>query len=152
MWEELYKRHYTELLKYCTAACCDREMAEDLVQETFLKALQNTDTMEDLGPCQRRAWLFRTMKNLFYDRYRRTVLESRHLQTLDADAAAVDPGIQRVENELVLNSLAPEDRILFQMRYIEGYNASEISEMLGMPTGTVRSRLARCRKQLKDNL
>lgn len=151
MWDELYKRHYTELLKYCTAACRDREMAEDLVQETFLKALQNPDTMEDLGLCQRRAWLFRTMKNLFYDRYRRAVLESRHLQTLDADAAAFDPGIQRVENELVLNSLTPEDRMLFQMRYIEGYNASEISEMLGVPTGTVRARLSRCRKQLKDN-
>lgn len=152
MWEALYERHYPELLKYCMAACRDRALAEDLVQETFLKALQNPDTMEDLGPCQRRAWLFRTMKNLFRDRYRRAVLESRHLQTLDADAAYNDPGIQQVENEQVLKTLAPEDRVLFRLRYIEGYNAAEISEMLDMPPGTIRSRLSRCRKLLKDSM
>lgn len=152
MWEELYRRHYPELLKYCIAACRDRELAEDLAQETFLKALQNPDTMEDLGPSQRRAWLFRTMKNLFCDRYRRAVLESQHLQTMDADAAYTDPGIQRVENEQVLSALAPEDRVLFRLRYIEDYNATEISEMLGIPTGTIRSRLSRCRKLLKESM
>ena len=152
MWEELYARHYPELLKYCTAACRDRELAEDLVQETFLKALQNPDTIEDLGPSQRRAWLFRTMKNLFVDRYRRAVLERAHLQTVDAEAVAWDPGIQRVENEQVLASLEPEDRVLFRLRYIEDYNATQISEMLGLPAGTVRSRLSRCRKQLKESM
>lgn len=152
MWEELYERHYTELLKYCMAACRDRELAEDLVQETFLKALQNPDTVEDLGPSQRRAWLFRTMKNLFVDRYRRAVLESQHLQTMDPDAAYSDPGLDRVENERVLSTLAPEDRVLFRLRYIEDYNATEISEMLGIPTGTIRSRLSRCRKQLKESM
>jgi len=57
-----------------------------------------------------------------------------------------------VENEQVLLALAPEDRVLFQLRYMEDYNATEISEMLGMPTGTVRSKLSRCRKQLKESM
>lgn len=152
MLETLYKRHCTELLKYCMAASLDRELAEDLVQETFLKALRNPDTLEDLGPSQRRAWLFRTLKNLLVDRYRRAVLERAHLQTLDAEVVAWDPGIQQVENEQVLASLEPEDRVLFRLRYIEDYNAAEISEMLGIPAGTVRSRLSRCRKKLKESL
>ena len=152
MWEELYARHYPELLKYCTAACRDRELAEDLVQETFLKALQNPDTIEDLGPSQRRAWLFRTMKNLFVDRYRRAVLESQHLQTVETDAVISDPGMEQVENEQVLLALDQEDRVLFQLRYMEDYNATEISEILGLPAGTVRSRLSRCRKQLKESM
>lgn len=152
MWDEIYQRHYPELLKYCLAACQDRALAEDLVQETFLKALQNADTFEDLGSSQRRAWLFRTTKNLIYDRYRRAVLESQYVQTLDEDAVFLDPGIQKVENELVLRNLSPEDRTLFTLRYIEGYNASEISEMLDIPSGTVRARLSRCRKYLKISM
>lgn len=152
MWEMLYQRHYPELLKYCLAASLDRELAEDLVQETFLKALQNPDTLEDLGQAQRRAWLFRTLKNILVDRYRRAVLEREHLQTVDAETVAWDPGIQQVENEQVLASLAQEDRMLFRLRYIEDYNAAEISEMLGIPPGTIRSRLSRCRKKLKELL
>ena len=50
MWEELYKRHYPELLGYCLKACQDRALAEDLAQEAFLKALQDPDTFEDLVP------------------------------------------------------------------------------------------------------
>lgn len=149
MWDELYRQHYPELLRYCMGACEDRELAEDLAQDTFLKALQNADTFEDIGPSQRRAWLYRTMKNLLYDRYRRAVLENQYTQMLEADAVCLDPGIQQTENDMVLQHLTPEDRTLFTLRYMEGYNASEISEMLGMPSGTVRARLSRCRKYLQ---
>ena len=57
MWEELYEKHYPELLKYAAAACKSRTEAEDLAQEVFLKALQNAEIFQDLGPSQRRAWL-----------------------------------------------------------------------------------------------
>lgn len=149
MWEEVYEAHYSELLRYCTAACRDTQLAEDLVQEAFMKALQNTDTFEELGPSQRRAWLFRTMKNLLCDRYRRAMLELSYAQSIEPDAAVLETGFQKTENELVLQSLDPEDRMLFQLRYIEGYNAAELSQMLGIPTGTIRSRLSRCRKYLQ---
>lgn len=152
MWDEIYERYNSELLRWCLGACQNRELAEDLVQETFLKALQNADTFEDLGPSQQRAWLYRTMKNLLYDRYRRAVLEAEHLQQMDEDTAYLDAGIQQTENELILQMLMPEDRMLFTLRYMEGYNASELSEMLGMPTGTIRAKLSRCRKMLKNIL
>lgn len=152
MWDEIYEKYHPELLRWCLGACQNRELAEDLVQETFLKALQNADTFEDLGPSQKRAWLYRTMKNLLYDRYRRAVLESEHLQQMDEEAAYLDPGIQKAENDLILQTLTPEDRMLFTLRHIEGYNATELSEMLGMPTGTIRAKLSRCRKILKNTL
>ena len=150
MWDEIYQRHYPELLKYCLGACRDKELAEDLVQETFLKALQNADTFEDLGLSQRRAWLYRTVKNQLCDRYRRAVLEAEYLRQNPEAEAYLDPGIQQTENELVLQTLTPEDRMLFTLRYIEGYNASEISDMLGIPTGTIRAKLSRSRKLLKN--
>lgn len=152
MWEELYEKHYPELLRYAAAACKNQTEAEDVAQEVFLKALQNADTFEDLGPSQRRAWLYRSLKNLMCDRYRRALLENQYVQTLTEDAAYQEPGIQQIESDLVLKLLTPEDRMLFTLRYMEGYNASEISEMLNMPPGTVRAKLSRCRVLLKKNM
>lgn len=150
MWDEVYEKFYPELIRWCCRACQDQTLAEDLVQETFLRALQNADTFEDLGLNQCRAWLYRTMKNLLYDRYRRALLEAEYLQQPDEDTAYRDQGIQQVENELLLQKLTPEDRMLFTLRYMEGYNASEISGMLSMPPGTIRAKLSRCRKLLKN--
>lgn len=68
MWEDLYESHYQELLRYAGSAYKQEAEAEDLTQEVFLKALQNYDTLADLGPSQRRAWLYRTLKNELCDR------------------------------------------------------------------------------------
>lgn len=149
MWEELYEKHYPELLRYAAAACKNRTEAEDVAQEVFLKALQSADIFEDLGPSQRRAWLFRSLKNLMCDRYRRAQLENAYLETREANAAYLEPGIQEVENRLLLARLTREDRMLFHLRYEEGYNASELSEMLHIPAGTIRARLSRMRTILK---
>ena len=94
MWEELYERYRGELVRYAARLCGSGEEAEDLVQEVFLRALQNADTVLDLGPNQKRAWLYRALKNLFYDRYRRERLESAYLDSLPEDGAYWDPGLQ----------------------------------------------------------
>lgn len=152
MWEELYEKHYPELLRFATAACKNPTEAEDLAQEVFLKALQNCDTFEDLGPSQRRAWLYRALKNALCDRYRHTLVEEQYLQTLPDAASYQEPGMEEAENALLLAALSPQDRTIFTLRYLEGYTASEIAELLNIPPGTVRSRLSRCRAQLKTQL
>ena len=80
MWEELYKQHYQELLRKAVCICRNSAQAEDAVQETFLRALQNVSVVEDLGPSQRRAWLFRALKNLLTDGFRRNTLEAQYTQ------------------------------------------------------------------------
>lgn len=152
MWEELYEQYQPELLRYAARMCGDGEFAQDLVQETFLKALQSGEVFEDLGPSQRRAWLYKTMKNLFYDRYRRAQTENAYLDTLQAETAYWEPGIQEAENQLLLATLSPEDRTLFHLRYAEGYNASELAAMFHVPPGTIRARLSRCRALLKKSI
>ena len=149
MWEELYEKHYPELLKYAAAACKSQTEAEDLTQEVFLKALQNAAVFQDLGPSQRRAWLYRTLKNTICDRWRRAKQEENYLESVEPEAAYLEPGIQTVENALLLQSLSGEDRALFHLRYEEGYNATELSQMLGIPAGTIRARLSRMRTLLK---
>ena len=152
MWEELYEKHYKELLRYAVAACKNLAEAEDAAQEVFLKALQNPDTFQDLGTSQKRAWLFRTLKNLMCDRYRRGQLENAYLEARQEQAEYWDPGIQETENRLLLAQLTPEDRTLFHLRYEEGYSASELSEMFHIPAGTIRARLSRMRILLKNML
>ena len=151
MWEELYEDHYKELVTYGTSMSGSKELAEDLAQETFVRALMNAETVEELSSGKRRAWLFRTFKNLFFDRYRRAVLESEYTQSWQGEYAE-DPGIQKIENAMLLRSIQPQDRAIFQLRYFDGYSAEEISRMMDIPPGTVRSKLSRCRKYLKQNL
>lgn len=152
MWEELYKTYYPELLRYAAAACRNQTAAEDLAQEVFLKALQNCDTLEDLGPSQRRAWLYRTLKNAICDRYRHSQVEEQYLQAQTNQDGFREPGMEDVENAMLLATLSPQDRTIFTLRYLEDYTASEIAELLNIPSGTVRSRLSRCRAQLKEKL
>ena len=152
MWDEIYRKYFKELMRYAAGVCRDGPLAEDLVQEVFLKALQSGDIFEDLGPSQQRAWLYRALKNLICDRYRRAKLESACMDALQAETAYWEPGIQETENRMVLAMLPPEDRALFHLRYEEGYNASELAEMFGVPSGTIRARLSRCRSVLKKKL
>ena len=152
MWEDIYRRHYRELLRYCCRACGSQEAAEDLAQEAFLKALQNADTFEDLGPNQQRAWLYRAVKNLIVDRYRLSVQEEQYLQGNREDEETDEPGYGSTEATLLLQQLPEQDRVLFRMRYLEGYNASELAEIFHMPTGTIRSKLARSKALLKKSM
>lgn len=152
MWDELYQRHYGELLRYAASVCRDEQLAEDVAQEVFLKALQNADTFEDLSPSQRRGWLYRALKNHLVDRFRRAKLENEYCQSLPQEASYCEPGLEQVESRLLLASLSDVDRAMFHLRYEEGYTAAEIAQMLGVPPGTVRSRLSRCRTFLKKQL
>lgn len=152
MWEDIYEQYQKELLRYAARMCGDGELAQDLVQETFLNALQSGELFEDLGPSQRRAWLYKTMKNLFFDRCRRAWTEKAYIDAHPPETAYWEPGIQETENALLLAQLNPEDRALFHLRYVEGYDASELSAMFHIPPGTIRSRLSRCRILLKKSI
>ena len=105
----------------------------------------------DLSPNKQRAWLFRTFKTLFIDRYRRAVLESEFEQNWQPEYTE-DRGMHEIENAMLLQSIHPQDRAIFQLRYFDGYSAEEIAQMMNLPPGTIRSKLSRCRKFLKQNL
>ena len=151
MWEELYETYYRELVAFGIHMGADRELSQDLAQETYVRAMVHSAVMEDLTRSKQRAWLYRTFKNLYYDRWRHSVLENEYIQSLEPEAVE-ERGIEEVENAMLLQSISPEDRQIFTLRYEEGCTAREISEMLGIPPGTVRSRLSRCRQKLKETM
>jgi RNA polymerase sigma-70 factor (ECF subfamily) len=136
--------------------------AEDLVQETYLKAHKNCESFEGN---HLRAWLNRILSNTFINAYhsRRRRPEILGLDThdswLDANPAA---GIGRDPADLVLTaspdetlraaltSLAAPFRRVILLADVEGYSYKEIAEIVQVPIGTVMSRLSRGRKALRD--
>ena len=152
MIRDLYERHFEELMRYCLQLCRSREMALDLVQETFLKALEREEVMEAFSPQEQRSWLYRAAKNLFLDGVRKSALLRRKQNLLLDEEEREEDGFSRAETELLLLRLPVEERTLFRLRYLEGYTAVELGEMFDLPSATVRTRLLRARQRLKKEM
>lgn len=108
--------------------------------------------MQDLGPSQRRAWLYRTARNLFVDAMRRTAREDAALPELKPEPETPDPDFAEAEARRLLELLPPAEQELFRKRYLEGYTAAELGKMYGLPPATVRTRLAKARRYLSQLL
>lgn len=146
----LYEWFYRELLNWCKTFTENREQAEDLVQEAFLRAMQNMETLEGLERQQCRAWLYRTAKNLYVDRLRRARRETISDTVPEWGETASE--YTELETRQLLARLPEEERVIFVMRYLEGYNATEIGNIFGLPPATVRSRLSAARKHLRKEM
>lgn len=158
MWEALYENFWDRLVHYCARLTRDQSRAEDLAQETFLRAMQHAELLAGLNPRQQKAWLFETAHNLFCDQARRAAREQELLAKLapsngaePPDPAAAD-ALTGVETAALLDQLDPEARALFQLRYAEGYNAAELGQLFGQPPATIRTRLLKARNTLKKEL
>ena len=152
MIQDLYERHFEELRRYCLQFCRNGDMASDLVQDTFMRALEREDTMDSLTTEQQRAWLYRTARNLFLDGARRSACLLRKQRYLLDEEAAEERGYSRAETELLLLRLPPDVRTIFRMRYLEGYSAADLGEIFDMPAATVRTKLLRARQLLKKEM
>ena len=148
--EKFYQAWYQELIRWCSRMAEDTELAEDLVQEAFLRAIFHLSLLETLSEKQQRAWFYRTVKNLFLDRKRHeryeTVAQTPQQSGQDMGEYAM------IDWEQLLNGLPGDEGVLFLMRYVEGYTSAELGEFFGLPPVTVRSRLSDARKHLKNAL
>ena len=150
MIDELYDSLYKELTGWCTAMTGNKTLAEDLVQEAFLRALMNAELLEELDFCRRRAWMYRTVKNLYIDRKRREAFETMAKEM--PQGGYEDANYAQIDDEQLLTVLTQEERMLFTLRYLEGYNSAELGKLFGLPPGTVRSRLSSARRRLRKSL
>ena len=150
---ELFEEYEESLRRYATSLVHNRDWADDLVQETFIRAWSHLPLLGVLSPPQRRAWLQRVLKNICIDQYRRSVREHALIAALGHDPAhdSVDPSLSLQVQEL-LGTLPASLRDLWYRRYVEGMNAAEIARRLGVPHGTVRSRLHAARRHLRGQV
>lgn len=147
--EELYGAFYKEMLSYCAALTRSRSAAEDLVQETYLRAMTHWDDFQDLSRNQSRAWLYRTARNLVIDQARKQSHETPAEEGQLALASFEEDLSQAAVAQLIAR-LPEAERALFTMRYFEGYNARELGGIFNLPPATVRSRLASAKRRLRE--
>ena len=147
--EELYGKFYKEILAYCSAMTKDRAAAEDLVQETYMRAMTHWEDLEDRSRGQCRAWLYKTARNLFIDQARKQSRETPAEEEQLA-LAAFEEDLSAVAVAQLVDRLPETERALFSLRAFAGYNASELGDLFDLPPSTVRSRLASARRKLAD--
>lgn len=147
-WARVYETHATELAAYLTKLVGDRDAAADLTQDTFFQAMRSAEQLRD--PAAALAWLYRIATNLAasYGRRRRIVALVPFLgERLSARSA--DPS-ERLEDEhvgLALRSLTAAHASTLLLFYDAGFRREEIARIQGVSEETVKSRLARGRKE-----
>ena len=167
-FEKQALEHMSSLLGVAARLTKSRTEAEDLVQDTFVKAMRARHQFET--GTNLRAWLLRILTNTFINRYRRGGLERSVLEGPDADPlshgwvssatleAMCDPESQALrpilerEIKAALDELPEDFRLAVVLSDVEELSYREIAEMMGCPIGTVMSRLHRGRRLLKARL
>jgi len=144
LMERLHAEHAAALWGYCLHLTGgDRTRAEDLVQETFLRACQRFSTRE-VGPGSVRAWLFTVARNLRIDewRSRRSQVEYA-VAELPEPADPIDHTEQLLQSWVVaeaLTQLSEDHRAVLRECYYSGCSVAEAARRLEVPQGTVKSR------------
>lgn len=147
------------LLNFAFQLTSSREEAEDLLQDTTLKALDNEDKYVD--NVNFKGWIFTIMRNIFINNYRQSVrqatvvdkTEDLYLLNVSQDSGLNTPEGSYAVREIseAVNAFSDEYRIPFNM-YVAGYKYHEIADKLGLPLGTIKSRIFFARKKLRAQL
>ncbi len=139
----LYEEHGRALLAYATRLTGDRATAEDVVQETLIRAWRHAEALVEAKGSVR-GWLLTVARNIITDRYRARaarpaeVAESPATPPVEEDHA--DAVVDAMSVLGALGRLSPEHREVLTELYYRERSVSEAAEMLGIPAGTVKSR------------
>jgi RNA polymerase sigma-70 factor (ECF subfamily) len=150
--ERLFREYHDPLVRYLTRRLGDRDWAEEVAQETFVRALRQNELQNE------RAWLFAVATNLVRDEARKDARRRRHLELLSAEAKAesvVQPTneLERAEERALarraIDALTERDREALLMRE-EGLDYNEIAEALQLSLASVGTTLSRARRRLVE--
>lgn len=166
-YRELIRRYQRPVFSLVYRMVRDRELAEDLAQETFIKVLNAIDSYRPEYKFS--SWIFKIANNAAIDHLRRRGLNtlsldgSPHAESADAIEATTLQIGDGAENQLdevasrelgsrievAINQLRPEYRSCIILRHIDGRPYEEIAEMLDLPLGTVKTYIHRARNELR---
>ena len=152
-FEQLVKAYASDLFRYAFWLSKDRDIAEDLVQETFSRAWKSIDKLKDEKAAK--AWLITILRRenaRRFEKYRPDLVEIE--AELMADDVQYEPD-EKLEKQLLYQailSLDPQFKEPLMLQVQWGFNGEEIAEQLGLKLATVNTRLFRARQHLKKNL
>ena len=152
-FETLYEQYGNDVLRMAHFYLGDRQRAEDVCQDVFVKLYLHADTIE---PGKEKAWLLRVTVNACRDLWRgawvkRVILGSPAFELVPAPD---EIGKMTDQQELMsaVNQLPANFKEVILLHYYQGYGINEIAEMMDLPEGTISSRLSRGRKKLESIL
>lgn len=151
--ELLYEEYQRPLLAYLTRLVSDREAAEDLCQETFVKALRGWSQRDASASVA--AWIYRIATNTAYDflRRRRRIRFSPLLDIEPIPNAAPSMEARLDEGEPVqraLEQLPPMYRLPLVLHSCDGHSTQEIADALGVSNSAIKTRLFRARERFRE--
>ena len=152
-FEMLYEQYATDVLRVCYFYLGDRQKAEDVCQDVFVRLMVNTPQLEE---GREKAWLFKVALNRCRDLWRgswarRVVLGSPVFELIPAP----DDTDRKDDEEAMMaavHQLPQAFREVILLHYYQHFGISEIAQMMDLPEGTISSRLSRGRKKLETIL
>jgi RNA polymerase sigma-70 factor, ECF subfamily len=152
---QLYCQHARALRSYVERFCPDRASADDIVQETFIRAWRHLPQLST-GDRPVRPWLFRVARNLLTDASRAARARPVTVQAQPAEDALADAGLDQVlDRQLVaaaLQHLSPAHQTVVVETFYHGGTMTAVARQLGIPDGTARSRLHYALHALRQEL
>jgi len=150
--EKLFRAHWPRAYRAALLVVGDAAAAEDIAQESFLAAVRSLDRFDRRRPFG--PWLHRIVVNRAIDFTRARRLRREIDLARVAEPAVSDRELDSRAEEIAvaLSSLGPEQRAVIVLRYLLEYTPGEIAELLGLPRGTVNSRLRRGLDRLEEGL
>ncbi|MEU6114518.1 sigma-70 family RNA polymerase sigma factor [Streptomyces sp. NPDC047117] len=153
---EAYEEHAEELFAFARRSLSDAGVAEEVVQETFLRAWRSADRYEP-ATASLRTWLFSICRNIVIDAHRARAVRPRSADTDPKDAAPADTPVHEPLEQLLvglqveeaLRRLSDQHRLVLVEVHLRDRPAAEVADQLGIPEGTVRSRVYYALKALK---
>ena len=151
-YEALVRAYYTDIYRYAVWLIKDPSIAQDIVQETFLRAWKSLDSLQDEQAAK--AWLITILRRENARRF-----ERKQFDTVDIDDVTIadtvshsEDNIQQREVRTAIMSLSEEYREPLALQVLMGFSGDEIAEELNLNKNTVMTRLFRARNQLKEIL
>ena len=162
--EQLIILHGTEIYSFCLSLTGDRMLADELYQDSFLKATEQLDRLQADGNVKSyllsvAVRLWKNQKRKFAWRNRIAPAEGLWEETVADDQKGSEDALQKVLRQercqtvrQAVSNLADRYRIPVLLYYMEEMSVSQIAAIMGIPPGTVKSRLYKARKQLESEL
>lgn len=158
-FDELYRRYSKPMLNFFYRMLDrDRERAEDLLHDLFLKIIEKPEFFDPKKPF--RAWFYTLAGNMVRNEYRRNQVNNDYGRMLsnepegltDGPETELDRQLFDKKLQMELSRFEPEHKILFNLRFVEEMTVPQIAEIMECPEGTVKSRLFQLTRQLAKKL
>jgi len=155
IFETLVRTHQGALRAFLRRLTREQALADDLAQDTFMRALSRLDQLQSLGAAK--PWLFQIAYRVFLDHYRKTTRQKALMleveQEASTQAGTVSQGTElAMDLSQAMEALPNECRACILLVLSEGLSHNEAAQITGLPLGTVKSHIKRGRERLQNAL